>query len=124
MKFRRRPMRRSDIDRCVDVFAKQPDFEAAYGGQKESLRQTLKRIVGMEGFLAFLFELEEEHEVRLLGVGGIAFLDSEFVNLAKTPYIWIGPTHMQQLLSGEIPELFRLQKEILTDHHTSRWSTT
>jgi hypothetical protein len=99
-------MRRSDIDRCVDVFAKQPDFEAAYGGQKESLRQTLKRIVGMEGFLAFLFEVIEEQEVQLLGVGGIAFLGSEFVNRAKTaPYTWIGPTLMQQLLSGETPLL-------------------
>jgi hypothetical protein len=83
MQFRRRPMRRSDIDRCVDVFAKQADFESAYGGQKESLRQTLKRIVGLDGFLAFLFEVSFEEEVHLLGVGGIAFLGAEFVERVK-----------------------------------------
>ncbi len=99
-------MKRSDIDRCVDVFEKQPDFETTYGGQKEALRQTLKRIVGLEGFLAFLFEVILEEEVQLLGVGGIAFLNSEFVDRAKqSPYPWIGPTLMQQLLAGETPLL-------------------
>ena len=35
MKFRRRPIKHSDVDQCVDVFAEHPDFILQYGSQRK-----------------------------------------------------------------------------------------
>jgi DNA-binding NarL/FixJ family response regulator len=106
MKFRRRPMKHSDVDQCVGIFTEHPDFILQYGGQRRPLRNILKRLIGTEGFLAFVFEEIYEHRVELLGVGGIAFLNDEFVNQAKKPpYFWIAPTLTHRLLEGIAPIL-------------------
>jgi DNA-binding CsgD family transcriptional regulator len=106
MNLRRRLMKHSDVDQCVNIFAEHPDFILQYGGQRRPLRNTLERLVGTEGFLAFVFEEVTGQRVELLGVGGIAFLNDEFVNEAKKPpYFWIAPTLMHRLLEGESPIL-------------------
>ena len=106
MNLRRRPMKHSDVDQCVDIFAEHPDFILQYGGQRGPLRNTLERLIGTEGFLAFVFEDIAGQKVELLGVGGIAFLNDEFVDqVKKPPYIWIAPTLMHRLLRGDTPIL-------------------
>jgi hypothetical protein len=99
-------MKHSDVDQCVDIFAEHPDFILQYGGQRRPLRDTLVRLIGTEGFLAFVFEELAGQHVELLGVGGIAFLNDEFVNQAKKPpYFWIAPTLVHRLLEGDSPIL-------------------
>jgi DNA-binding NarL/FixJ family response regulator len=99
-------MKHTDIDQCVDVFAQHPDFILQYGGQRGALRSILERLIGSEGFLAFVFETTEGQQIEMIGVGGIAFLNDEFVTHAKKPpYFWIAPTLMRRLLAGDTPIL-------------------
>jgi len=106
MNLRRRPMKHRDIDQFLDIFAEHPDFALQYGGQRRRLQNTLESLIGTEGFLAFVFEEIAGRRIEMLGVGGIAFLNDEFVSRAKrSPYFWMVPTLVSGLLGGDAPIL-------------------
>lgn len=106
MDFRRRRMKLSDIDACVGLLAQHPEFIKLYGGEREPLRAVLRRLLTSLGFFAVVLEVVEPDQVKMFGIGAIAFLTDDFVATAKTaPFFWLGPTIIQRLLKGESPVL-------------------
>jgi hypothetical protein len=99
-------MTRRDVNECVQTLASHPDFHLQYDGQRELLRRALIRLVGSEGFRAYVFEDADGTPARHMGVGAIAFLTDGFTEEAKkTPYFWIGAELIRKLLLGEMPVL-------------------
>jgi hypothetical protein len=112
MNIRYRVMQSIDISDCVNVVAQHPDFKLQYGEQTEPLRRALSRLVGSEGFRAFVFEDLDNPSFRIFGVGAIVFLTDAFASHVITPpYFWIGPELTRLLLRGETP--FLSDKDLL-----------
>jgi len=106
MNIRYRIMRPRDIDACVRVVAEHPDFQLQYREQADPLRCALSRLLGSEGFRAFVFEDLDSPRQRVFGVGAVVFLTEAFAALVRTPpYFWIGPELTRLLLQGETPFL-------------------
>ena len=106
MNLRRRPMKLTDIDQCIVAISEHSDFDAIYAGQLGPLKKLLGRLVGTEGFRAFVFEDLDGQGVQLIGIGAIASLTDEFVEQVKRPpFFWIPPTVVHRLLSGDFPIL-------------------
>jgi len=102
MNIRYRVMRQFDISDCVKVVAQHPDFQLQYGEQTEPLRRALSRLIGSEGFRAFVFEDLDIAPPNIFGVGAIVFLTDAFASKVVTPpYFWIGPELTRLLLQGE-----------------------
>jgi len=80
MNIRYRVMQSIDISDCVKVVAQHPDFKLQYGEQTEPLRRALSRLVGSEGFRAFVFEDLDNPSFRIFGVGAIVFLTEAFAS--------------------------------------------
>jgi DNA-binding CsgD family transcriptional regulator len=106
MNLRRRPMKHADIDQCMELIARHPDFASLYGGQREPLGEILKRLIGTRGFLTTVIEEIGGQRAQMLAVGAVAFLNAEFVKKAKrSPFFWIAPTLIHELLEGNTPIL-------------------
>src|ERR1700739_2226753 len=104
MNFRRRRMKVSDIDACIDLLARHPEFPTLYGSQRGPLRSVLQHLLTSLGFLAIVLEAVDSEHVELFGVGAVAFLTDDFASAAKSsPYFWLGPAIIQQLLNGDSP---------------------
>jgi len=95
-------MKLSDIDACVELLARHPDFLSIYGGQREPLRAVLKRLVTTLGFFGVVLEAAEASHIEMFGVGAVAFLTEDFASAAKAPpFFLLGPTILQRLLKDE-----------------------
>ena len=99
-------MKLNDIDACIDLLARHPEFPTLYGSQREPLRAVLRRLLASLGFLAIVLEAVDSNQVEMFGVGAVAFLTDDFASAAKSsPYFWLGPTIIQRLMGGESPVL-------------------
>ena len=90
----------------IKTVAADPDFHLQYDGQPELLRRALIRLLGSEGFRAYVFEDADGTHTRHMGVGAIAFLTDGFTaEPKKPPYCWMVAELIRTLLLGEMPVL-------------------
>src|SRR5215831_12718708 len=106
MDLRRRRLKLSDIEACVELVTRHPEFLTLYRSEREALSEVLKRLVSSLSFFGVVLEAVERDHVEIVGVGAVAFLTNDFVASAKrAPFFWLGPTIIQRMLEGESPVL-------------------
>ena len=89
MALRHRPMRRGDVEECVEIVAAHPLLGPQYGSCIGDLRSAWGSLLGREAFRAVVFEDAKDSQVQAVGVGVSVFVSDDFLFELKTPPLFL-----------------------------------
>lgn len=102
MPLRYRPMCTGDIAVLIDVVVHDPIMSPRYRGAEGILEAALRKLIGNDALLGFIFEVVDERDSGLAGFGIRAFVSDDFARDATTPpFRWIGRDLADCVVRGE-----------------------
>ena len=106
MSIRWRPMRSTDVERCVRFTAANPVLRLRYGTAISQLAQVWLNLLGRHCFGAVITEDVSNSRPRMLAVSAAAFVAASFVEeLKNPPSFWIAAEFVTRFSGGRSPFL-------------------